>query len=197
MFDDFSNSKCTPINIKEKKSSKDLYSANFRTELGDYELNVHLKHDKLLITCNSEIEFLSLYNYSKEITFEELKNISNNFKSCENIEQIFTAFINILKGITFTINNKKYKSELKINFSDEGTLIMIIRIPLIYGNFEEIEINFEKKQRNIIEQYQTLRSKYLKIKNMISYHNCSRKNEDSLFTLLKKIEEENKEDNTI
>ena len=110
----FGNSYSNSIHLNQKKIDKDLYSASFKTELGDYELNVHLNYDKLLITCNSEIEFLSLYTYSKELTFEELKNLSNNFKACENIEKIFTSFINILKGITFVINNYNYKSELKI-----------------------------------------------------------------------------------
>jgi len=175
-----------------------LYSASFSTELGTYELNIHLKQDKLLITCNSEIEFLSLYTYSKELTFEELKKVSYNFKSCEDIEKIFTAFINILKGITFRINDSNYKSEVKIHFSDEDSLTLIIIIPLIYEDFEEMEIKFEKTQKNILEQYKILRSKYLKVKNMISYHSCNHhnKNEDSLITRIAKIEEETNENNT-
>ena len=187
------------IYLNEIKSDKDLYSASFKTKLGNYELNVHLKHDKLLITCNSEIDFLSLYTYSKEITFEELKNLSNNFKSCENIEQIFIAFINILKGITFIIKNKEYQSVLQIYFSDEDSLTMTIKIPLIYGDYENIEINFEKNQKSVLEQYKTLRSKYLKVKDIISYHSCSdsyyNKKEESLSTRIKKIEKESNENN--
>ena len=187
------------IRLNEKKSEKDLYSASFNTKLGVYELNVHLKHDKLFITCNSEIDFLSLYTYSKEITFEELKNLSNNFKSCENIEQIFIAFINILKGITFVIENTRYQSILQIYFSDEDSLTMTVKIPLIYGDYEIIEIKFEKKPKNLLEQYKTLRSKYLKVKDIISYHRCSdsyyNKNEEYLSTRIKKIEKESNENN--
>ena len=194
----FSNSK--RVSLNEKKYDNDLYTASFKTDLGDYELNVHLKHDKLLITCNSEIEFLSLYTYSKEITFEEFKILSNNFKSCENIEQIFTAFINILKGITFIIKGYNYNSELHINFSDEDSLTMTIKIPLIYGNYENFEIKFEKNQKSVLEQYKTLRSKYLKVKDKILYHSCSdsyySKKEESLSTQIKKIEKEGNENNT-
>ena len=75
-------------NLYEKKSDKDLYIVSFKTDLGQYDLNINLKHDKLILSCESEIEFLSVYSYSKEITFEELKKLSNNFKSCENIEKI-------------------------------------------------------------------------------------------------------------
>ena len=91
-------------NLYEKKSDKDLYIVSFKTDLGQYDLNINLKHDKLILSCESEIEFLSVYSYSKEITFEELKKLSNNFKSCENIEQCFTAFKNILNGISLKIN---------------------------------------------------------------------------------------------
>ena len=196
----FSNSNSNSIRLNEKKYDKDLYTASFKTELGDYELNVHLKHDKLLITCNSVIEFLSLYTYSKEITFDEFKILSNNFKSCENIEQIFTAFINILKGITFIIKGNNYQSELHISFSDEDSLTMIIKIPLIYGNYENFEIKFEKNQKSVLEQYKTLRSKYLKVKDKILYHSCSNnyysKNEESVSTQIQKIEKEGKENNT-
>ena len=74
-------SSCVGFNLfkklKEKKSDKDLYIATINTNLGEYELNVCLKHDKLTITCESEIEFLSTYSYSKELSFEELKKLSN------------------------------------------------------------------------------------------------------------------------
>ena len=102
-----------------------------------------------------------------------MKNLSNNFKSCNNISQIFTAFINILNGITIKINNTEYKSKLNIKFSDDDSLTMTIKIPLIYQTFENIEIIFEKKEKNIFEQYTTLRNKYLKVKNLISNHESS------------------------
>ena len=89
-----------------------------------------------------------------------MKNLSNNFKSCNNIEQIFTSFINILNGITIKINNTNYKSKLNIKFSEDDSLTMTIKIPLIYQTFENIEIIFEKQQKSIVEQYSTLRTKY-------------------------------------
>ena len=176
----FGNGLFGPLNdntsIKEKKYEKEFYSCSFKTDLGEYELNISLKHDKLILNCGSEIEFLSLYTYSKELTLEELKNLSNNFKSCNNIEQIFTSFINILNGITIKINKTNYESKLYINFSDEDSLTMTIKIPLIYQTFENIEIIFEKQQKSIVEQYSTLRTKYLKVKDLILNHNCDDKN---------------------
>ena len=60
----------------EKKSEKEFYSASFKSDLGYYIFNIHLKHDKILFDIESEVEYLSQYTYSKEITFEELKNLN-------------------------------------------------------------------------------------------------------------------------
>ena len=193
----FSNSEKSFI---EKKSDKDEYIASIKTDLGVYELNLYSKHDKLIITCESKIEFLSIYSYSKEMTLEELKKLSNSFKSCENIQQGFTTFINILNGISFKINNKEFKSEKKFKFSNDDSLTMRITVPLIYEEYENIEINFEKKEKkNAFDQFKILRSKYLKVKDIISYHTCEKnifnKNEESLSTQLKNIEDENEEKN--
>ena len=59
---------------------------------------------------------------------------------------------------------------------------MKITIPLIYGDYENIEIKFEKKQKSVLEQYKSLRSKYLKVKDIISYHNCSNSYYIKIFT---------------
>ena len=186
-------------NIKEKSCDKDFYSGTFHTNIGDYELNIILKQDKLILKCESLIEFMSLFTYSKEISYEELKNLCVSFKSCDNIEQIFTVIKNLLKGVTININDNifnnddKYESNLMINFSDKDSLIMKMKIPLLYQEYENIEIIFEKKQKNIIEQYEKLRDKYLKVKDLISNHRCSdnyyNKKELSLGEQLKIIEE--------
>ena len=179
----------------EKKSDKDLYIASIKTDLGIYDLKVSLKHDKLIITSESEIEFLSIYSYSKELSLEELKKLSNNFKSCENIEQGFTIFINILKGISLSINNKDYKSKFKVEFSDDDSLTLKLTIPLMYEKYETIEIIFERNKKDLFEQYRTLRSKYLKVKELISDHRCDSKhykNSESLSTKIQNIEKEKK-----
>ena len=187
--------------LSEKKSDKDFYSSSFKTNAGEYELNVHLKHDKLLITCESYIEFLSLYTYSKEITFEELKKLYKTFKSCNDNEEIFKSFKNILRGITIKIDKIEYKSQLDIMFTEDDSLIITIKIPLIYEIYEEMKIVFEKKQKSILEQYKNLRNKYIKVKDIISYHQCGSnyysKDKDSLSTQIKRIENEDKkqEDN--
>ena len=195
----FSNSEKSFI---EKKSDIEIYSASIKTDLGVYELNLYLKHDKLIITCESKIEFLSIYSYSKEMTLEELKKLSNSFKSCENIQQGFTTFINILNGISFKINNEEYKSEKKFQFSNDDSLTMRITVPLIYEEYENIEINFEKKEKkDAFEHFKILRSKYLKVKDIISNHSCGtplfgNSIRESLSTQLEKIEDGNKEKNS-
>ena len=161
--------KTTDLSLKEKKSDNESYIASFKTDLGEYEINLSLKHDKLIITCNSDVEFLSIYSYSKEINLDDFKKLSNSFKFCENIGQCFTAFKNVLTGITLKINNNDYISKFEVKFSDDDSLTIILTIPLINGEYENIEINFDKKKKiEIFEQFKILRSKYLKMKDLAS-----------------------------
>ena len=163
------NPKTTDLSLTEKKSDNESYIASFKTDIGEYEINLSLKHDKLIITCNSDVEFLSIYSYSKEINLDDFKKLSNSFKFCENIGQCFTAFKNVLKGITLKINNNDYISKFEVKFSDDDSLTIILTIPLINGEYENIEINFDKKKKiEIFEQFKILRSKYLKMKDLAS-----------------------------
>ena len=161
--------KTNSLGLTEKKSDDESYIATFKTDLGEYEINLSLKHDKLLIICNSDVEYLSIYSYSKEINLDDLKKLSNSFKFCENIGQCFTTFKNALTGITLKINNNDYKSKFEVKFSDDDSLTIILTIPLINGEYEKIEINFDKKKKiDIFEQFKILRSKYLKMRDLAS-----------------------------
>jgi len=165
----FPSPKTNSLGLTEKKSDDESYTATFKTDLGEYEINLSLKHDKLIITCNSDVEFLSIYSYSKEINLDDLKKLSNSFKFCENIGQCFTTFKNVLTGITLKINNNDYISKFEVKFSDDDSLTIILTIPLINGEYENIEINFDKKKKiEIFEQFKILRSKYLKMKDLAS-----------------------------
>ena len=161
--------KTNSLGLTEKKSDDESYIATFKTDVGEYEINLSLKHDKLLFICNSDVEFLSIYSYSKEINLDDLKKLSNSFKFCENIGQCFTTFKNALTGITLKINNNDYKSKFEVKFSDDDSLTIILTIPLINGEYEKIEINFDKKKKiDIFEQFKILRSKYLKMRDLAS-----------------------------
>ena len=161
--------KTNSLGLTEKKSDDESYIATFKTDLGEYEINLSLKHDKLLIICNSDVDFLSIYSYSKEINLDDLKKLSNSFKFCENIGQCFTTFKNVLTGITLKINNNDYISKFEVKFSDDDSLTIILTIPLINGEYEKIEFNFDKKKKiEIFEQFKILRSKYLKMRDLAS-----------------------------
>ena len=66
----------------------------------------------------------------------------------------------------------------------------------MYEKYETIEIIFERNKKDLFEQYRTLRSKYLKVKELISDHRCDSKhykNSESLSTKIQNIENEKKE----
>ena len=93
------------ISIKDKKYENEFYSCFLKTDIGDYELFLLIKLDKFILNTESEIVFLSLYSYSKELTFGLFKKLFNNFNSCNNIHQKFISFINILNVIAIEINS--------------------------------------------------------------------------------------------
>ena len=65
----------------------------------------------------------------------------------------------------------------------------------MYEKYETIEIIFERNKKDLFEQYRTLRSKYLKVKELISDHRCDSKhykNSESLSTKIQNIEKEKK-----
>ena len=61
MFSDFIiGASKNNFTVKQKKLDKDFYSCSFKTDLGEYELNISLKNDKLVLNCESELDFLSM-----------------------------------------------------------------------------------------------------------------------------------------
>ena len=107
-------------NLSQIPNKIDIYPTSLETEIGNYELKIQLKDNKIYLTCNSEIDYLSLYSYSKEYTFEELIGLSNCFKACNNLQNAFETLLNLIKGISIKLNNNYYDSEMKLKvLSDE------------------------------------------------------------------------------
>ena len=171
---------------KEKEDKKgNEFSRILKLEGMQYNIKLKLIKAKINIMCTSTIDYLSLYDYSLDISFQEFQNLGKCFKSCSNLEEIFNLLKNILKGIKLSIirdesiSNKEtnlyaeyYSFDYENNFSSvnleckEGkTFKIILKIPLLSGNTELISLELNKKEKNnIIESYNKLRQKYLNVK---------------------------------
>ena len=152
-----------PSNLK---SQVKLYSNNnydrylkmkFELKSDVYILNIEEKIDNnsLFFNCRLKEDSSLLNDYSCLKTFEELKNLNQAFKGCENIKQIFNVF-------------KKYFIEL---YKITKPRIDIINDKIIFyfmcdnycGKFEDTTIILEKKKTDLEEQYLILQGKYLEL----------------------------------
>jgi len=171
---------------KEKEDKKgNEFSRILNLEGMKYNIKLKLIKAKINIMCTSTIDYLSLYDYSIDISFQEFLNLGKCFKSCSNLEEIFNLLKNILKGIRLSIIKNESISNKGANtntgfFSDdyennsssvnlecqEGkTFKIILKIPLLSGSTELITLELNKKEKNnIIESYNKLRQKYLNVK---------------------------------
>ena len=132
---------------------------------------------KISLTCNSNDDFTSVYNYSVVLSYEEFCDLGKTFKLCDNISDVFNTLKNIFEEISFSCNSiKEMKASAKLFQNESENIYLIIRIPLITGKFEEIKILFKKARKDIEEQFKKLKKKYLKIKSIV----YSRKNNQNM-----------------
>ena len=54
-----------------------------------YNLILKLVKSKIIITCNSVNDYISLYDNYAEISYSKFLNLGKCFKSCSDLEDIF------------------------------------------------------------------------------------------------------------
>ena len=85
----------------------------------------------------------------------------NNFSS-NNINQ-FQSNINMSNNAL----NSKDSSNVKLENSNNGSINLILKIPLLNEKYEKIKIEFKKENKDIRKQYEKLKNKFLKIKKIV------------------------------
>ena len=169
-------------NAKEKEKKKKKIFRQIHILKGVcYNLILKLTKSKIIITCNSVNDYISLYDNYAEISYSEFLNLGKCFKSCSDLEEIFNLLKNVLKGIKLSIikdkfletfffdcNSESKTSSIKFTATDgeEKSLGLYLTIPLLSGIDEKICIEFKQKEKNIYESFKKLRTKYLNIKRL-------------------------------
>ena len=166
---------------KDKKDKKDEFSKVIDLDGLYYKLKLKLNKTNISISCDALIDYISLYEYSTELSFDKFLTLGKCFKSCSNLDDVFCLLKNIIKGIKLGVIKDEYSDEYNkykddiyeakyssINLiSKEGKpLTLNLWAPLIHGKFESIEIEFNQKEKNAKELYSRLRKKYLNIKRL-------------------------------
>ena len=165
-------------NAKEKEKEKVFRQIHILKGVC-YNLILKLAKSKIIITCNSVHDYISLYDNYAEISYSEFLNLGKCFKSCSDLEEIFNLLKNVLKGIKLSIikdkfletfffdcNSESKTSSIKFTATDgeEKSLGLYLTIPLLSGIDEKICIEFKQKEKNIYESFKKLRTKYLNVK---------------------------------
>ena len=69
----------------------------------------------------------------------------------------------------------KDSSNVKLENSNNGSINLILKIPLLNEKYEKIKIEFKKENKDIRKQYEKLKNKFLKIKKIV-YPDLEEKN---------------------
>ena len=184
----------TPIQTPSKGSKKPEKICIIELPLNEEKYTIKLKvndSSKISLTCNSNDDFTSVYNYSVILSYEEFCDLGKTFKLCDNISDVFNTLKNIFEEISFSCNSiKEMKASARL-FQNEGeNIYLLIKIPLITGKFEEIKIVFKKGKRDIEEQFKKLKKKYLKIKSIVYTRKNSQNGPKMQKNLLEELLEE-------
>ena len=141
-----------------------------------YEIKIKVNDaSKLSLVCNPKEDFTSLYNYTVIITYEQFLEMGKTFKLCDNIVEVYNTLKNIFEEISFSSSSiKEMKANARLIQTENETISLIIKIPLITGKYEEVKIEFKKGKRDVEEQFKKLKNKYLKIRAIV----YSKKNGD-------------------
>ena len=177
-------------NSDKKSQKKPEKICIIELPMNDEKYTIKLKitdASKMSITCNAKEDFTSCFNYAVVVSYEEFCELGKSFKLCDNIYDVFNTLKNIFDEISFSSNSiKEMKSNAKLIQTENDTVSLIIRIPLITGKFEEIKIGFKKAKKDIEEQFRKLKKKYLKIKSIV----YMRKNADKITKFPKQLLDE-------
>ena len=91
-----------------------------------------------------------------------MNNMANNNMNLMSNNQI-QSNINMSNNAL----NSKDSSNVKLENSNNGSINLILKIPLLNEKYEKIKIEFKKENKDIRKQYEKLKNKFLKIKKIV------------------------------
>ncbi len=190
----------TPTQYSEKKTpkkSEKMCVIELPLNEENYLIKIRVTDaSKLSMNCCSKEGFTSAYNYSIVVSYEEFCEMGKTFRLCDNIYEVFNTLRNIFEEISFTSNSiKEMKSNARLIQSENDSISLVIKIPLISGKYEEIRILFKKAKRDIEDQFKKMKKKYLKIKSIVYMRKNADKNTKFPKNLLDELIEEFENDN--
>jgi len=129
-----------------------------------YIIEISLNYDdNISICCEPKIEYekvLSSFKYSSYLDYNKFKEKGKCFRTCDNINEIYSILENILqKEIKY--NEMLCKKRLEILKDDKDSICLILEVPLITGKYETINFEFEKEEKDLNSHNEELKE-YIK-----------------------------------
>ena len=136
------------MNDKDFSENPNYFEKKIYSEDDKYILTMNINESSnISMNCKLEDNAIALYDYSMEISLEELYNKSYVFKQCKNINEIFILLKNVIKGISITDNDyyssRTVKSSTTLEAKD-NILNMILEIPLLTKEIEKVNLVVKK-----------------------------------------------------
>ena len=167
-------------NIKENYPKLDIIESD-----NDNEIYKYLKIDQeifiikfikgdnqISISCIPLDEFVCLYDYSIQISYEEFCKLSKIFSVYESIDDIFKIIKNIVEEVNISKNEEELtRSKIYIKYTTNESIILYLKLPTLIGTYEKIKIEFNKVEKDINKQFQKLKKNFLNLKTVILENN--------------------------
>ena len=129
------------------------------------------KNDTILITCNLKDDTVTLFDYYKELSFEDFNLMGKSLKQCDDINDVYIFLKNVFSESKITTSRESLSSKVELQILDNEKIVLLLKIPLFTEKYEEIKIEFSKKNKDFSNQYIKIREKYQSLKKMVYEEN--------------------------
>ena len=167
---------------------KNKFDLAFNLYNEQFNITVKETQSKIILECKPNEEFISLYDYSIELSLEDFYAMGKSFKQCDNLNEIFNLIRNLMfqtnlpqiKNFDTPVNNSNnlnlqvaptpnsniMQPNVRLESNNNESYVLLFHIPLFNGKYEDIKIEFLKFGKNIYKQYEKLKNKYFRIKSV-------------------------------
>lgn len=92
-----------------------------------------MNNSQITITCQNKYDYLSLYNYTIALTYDEFLKLAKTFRLFDNIDEIYDTIKNLVIGVEFSFkkDNSSYMSTQSNDTSNNNQVINLNRNEII------------------------------------------------------------------
>lgn len=159
------------LDIIESENANEIYKY-LKIDQEIFIIKFVKEDNKISIFCLPLDEFVCLYDYSIQISYEEFCKLSKIFSVYESIDDIFKIIKNIVEEVNISKNEEELtRSKIYIKYTTNESIILYLKLPTLIGTYEKIKIEFNKVEKDINKQFQKLKKNFLNLKTVILENN--------------------------